>query len=90
MDILVVYGLTAILIESPLFSWLRGLIRKTPARKLASCYQCLGLWVGLMMGWITGERGWELVRLGLASSGLCFFASRLTSPPIPLPPSNVR
>lgn len=86
LNILVSYGLTALIIESPIFGWLRWAIKKTPVAKLASCYQCMGFWIGLGVGWWSGERGLELVAFAVAAGGVCFFLSRLTSPSPPGPP----
>tara|TARA_Y100000310_G_scaffold300146_1_gene335578 strand:+ start:204 stop:536 length:333 start_codon:yes stop_codon:yes gene_type:complete len=47
LGLLAAYGLSAIFIESTLFSWLRFILRAVRLGKLASCYRCLGFWTGL-------------------------------------------
>lgn len=84
LALLASYGLTAILIESPLFGWLRWILVWLKLPKLAKCYRCLGFWVGLLVGSAILS-GVGLLLFPFAASGVSYLLHRLIGPPVPPP-----
>ena len=55
----------------------RGIVTRIPLiDKLFKCSLCLGFWTGVAVGLYIGD---NIVMLGLASSGLCWFFDNLNN-----------
>ena len=59
-------GLTHIIVESPMFKWLREY------GKPFTCYQCFGFWSGIICSALNYPTNWILIPVyGFAGSFLC-------------------
>jgi hypothetical protein len=70
-----VIGLTGILLESSLFGPVRSLLQGLlPAKiyEVFECHQCMGTWVGFLLGWLLIAQTWWMVLIcGFMGSFLC-------------------
>lgn len=67
-------GLTNIIVDSSLFAPVRDLLKKIlPAKafKVFECYQCAGMWCGMLVGaWLIDHHPFTIVCCGFAISFL--------------------
>lgn len=72
-------GLTHIMVDSKLFEPLRQWIKNNLPEKIsyiASCYQCSGMWTGILMGWfVVSNNLFIILACGFAGSFLSNFAA---------------
>ena len=74
-----VVGMTHMIVDASIFSWLRNLIDNYLPKKIAAgihCYQCTGFWCGLLCGWMVLYVGtWWLYFIPLPESPLQVFVA---------------
>lgn len=68
-------GLTSIILEGDIFAPVRYVLKKILPSKLYEvfeCHQCMGTWVGFLVGyWLLGQDWKTVLCCGFASSFLC-------------------
>ena len=74
-------GMTFIIVDGDIFSWLRNLFHKFLPKhfaKVIDCYQCAGTWCGFFCGFVLVSHNPFVVFLcGCASSFLTVFVSKI-------------
>ena len=77
--ILASIGMTHVLVDGSIFSWLRNLAFKYLPRKISAiftCYQCAGMWCGFLLGYfIIDKDPFKVLACGCASSFLSMIAA---------------
>ena len=77
--ILASIGMTHVVVDGSIFSWLRNLAIKYLPRKISSifsCYQCAGMWCGFLLGYFIIDK--DIIKVfacGCASSFLSMLAA---------------